>query len=408
MNLRALFSTFALALFISGDSLAQCQLTLQPDSLSSKDAHIFSLDCNSTYAQQGGGCTTTNFAGAWWARASAWTYGGAPGNYRTFIEFNLDSLQQAGCSVNSAIFTLSPDGSSITNSGNNAFNVLRVTQPWLESNITWDTQPTVAAVDSGIDYVTIPADATPFNSYDIDLTAMVNYWLANPGTNYGFMVSLVAEVYYSRVVIGLSENTDPTLRPKLLLDLNCPGACTNLLSGYIYDDANGDCSQDSSEAGLSNWLVKILPGPIYASTDATGYYEASVSNANYTVTQIIPNNHLWDSICPINPNSYSVTGLTGMDTVSNLDFALKADTYCPDLTVDIGANFLRECHNEVYRVSYCNNGNVAANNVYIEVDFDSKLVPSSSTVPWDLPQNGNVYTFQLGTLNPGACGVFAI
>lgn len=417
MTTKALLPVIISLLFFSEISYAQCVLTLQPDAINGKDGIVFDIDCNTAYAQSGAGCDTTNYEGVTQGQASSWTYNGTPGNKRTFIEFDLDSLIQAGCTVNNAIFTLTHNASVYYNCGStstqvncdsNAFTVSRIIEPWLSNTITWANQPQVTAVDSGTDYVLVPDNSIPFGGYDINLTEMVNYWLTNPGSNKGMMLSLQSEQYYRRVIYGLSEISNPAMRPKLVLDLDCPGACTNLISGYIYDDVSSDCSQDSGETGLLNWLVKIEPGPMYANTDSNGYYEAVVSNANYTVSQIIPNNHLWDSICPLSPYAYSVTGLTGTDTISNLDFAVHADAYCPDLTVNIGANFLRRCHTEVYHVSYCNNGNMEANNVSIEINFDGMLDPTISTLPWDLPQNGNVYTFQIGTLAPGACGDFAV
>ena len=59
-------------------------------------------------------------------------------------------------------------------------------------------------------------------------------------------------------------------------------------------------------------------------------------------------------------------------------------------------------------ISYCNNGTATANNVYIEVDFGAYLwTPMSSTLPWS-SQIGNIYRFDIGTIEPGECGSFRV
>ncbi len=412
--MKKLLSTLLIAVLAMAAS-AQCVITLQPGPADGKDAFVHMLDCNTSYAQQGGHCDTTNFFDSQNLSVMAWTWLSNPGVMRSFLEFDLDSLANAGCTVTSAVLELQPTGNPTQyNCGtgttthpcnSNDWRVHRVTSAWDDYTLTALNQPAYATSIQGQDFVDIPNQDQEFAPYTIDITDMVNFWLANPAQNFGMAMKMNDEVnYYKAMRCASSDHPDVWRRPKLILATNCNNACDNLLNGNVYDDVNANCNLDAGEKDLENWMVKIEPGPTYATTDANGYYEAFVGTGNFTVTQLMPNNNLWDSICPL-PYEYNVT-TTGGDTISGLDFALQADAYCPILTVDIGAAFLRKCHTENYIVNYCNNGNVQATGVYIDVEFSPDLTPLTSSIPWQL--NGNIYSFWIDTLDAGECGYFNV
>lgn len=208
------------------------------------------------------------------------------------------------------------------------------------------------------------------------------------------------QTYHIKIAIG--DAGDQVYDSGVFLDAKY----FNIISGNIFHDINLNCNLDSGEYKLSNWLVKAEPGPFYASTNTNGLYAVLVDTGTYTVAQIPPNN-LWGQECPSSPNYYTVTFTSLYDTSYNNDFAIKADILCAYLSVDISTWALRPCSTSYYTVSYCNNGTIPANNVYIEVEFDSVVTPVSSTLPWT-SQNGNVYTFDIGTLIPFQCGSFYI
>ncbi|MFH0864944.1 MAG: T9SS type A sorting domain-containing protein [Bacteroidota bacterium] len=178
-----------------------------------------------------------------------------------------------------------------------------------------------------------------------------------------------------------------------------------IISGNIFQDLNLNCNLDSGEYKLSNWMVKVDPIPFYATTNSNGFYSVFLDTGTYTVSQI-PLNNLWGLGCPSSPDYYTVT-LAQYDSSDANDFAVKANILCAYLNVDISTWMLRPCSTSYYTVYYCNNGTIPANNVYIEVEFDTVVTPVSSTLPWT-SQNGNVYTFDIGTLNPLQCGSFYI
>ena len=391
-------------------------MTLQPGPTEGKDAIAFGLPCSAPWVTGTRPCETSNRGDAPSNLVASWTYFGVQGDHRAFLEFDLDSLAFSGCTVANATLVMYPDsgatsyscgsGSTVHPCQDNSMEVKRVMSSWDEHILNWVNQPNVTTGTSSADVITTSNFSNPYDTVTLNLTDMVNYWLANPTDNHGLRMSLLAENFYAKINMSSSDHPDAGRRPKLILELNCPGSCTNLVGGNVYDDVNSNCTQDAGENGLSNWMVKITPGPFYAITDANGYYSAWINNSTYNVEVISYNNYLWDSVCPVAPAHHIVTPVVSGDTVSNIDFAMTADEYCTDLWVDIGANFLRKCHTEIYNVSYCNNGNIAATGVEVTLNIPAMLIPLTSSIPW--VQSGLDYTFALGTLNPGDCGSFHV
>jgi hypothetical protein len=400
---------------VSAFAYSQCQITLQPGPNEAKDARLFNLPPGSSFAQQFGIDNTTNIGDVEYVIVDNWTYQGTLGPSKSLLEFDLDSLANAGCTVSEAILVFTTDGNSshyhcgsgstIVPCIDNSFMISRVTEAWDEMTVTASTEPNSTAAVPGQDFVVVGNESQPYVNYEIDITDMVNYWLANPSENYGMLMSPQASQAYERFMAASSDHPDAWRRPKLEMTMMCQNSCTNTISGVVFDDISGDCIQDTGEDGLENWLVKIEPGPFYASTDANGYYEANVGDGVYTVTQLIPNNFLWDSVCPI-PYNHIVDLSSGGDA-PNTDFSVNADNYCAQLTVDIGASFLRPCHTELFYVQYCNDGNVDETDVSIDIELDDQLTVSSSTMPWQ-SVNGNTYTFWVGDLAAGECGMFSM
>ncbi|MFK7908441.1 MAG: T9SS type A sorting domain-containing protein [Chitinophagales bacterium] len=83
---------------------------------------------------------------------------------------------------------------------------------------------------------------------------------------------------------------------------------------------------------------------------------------------------------------------------------LKAD--CPILRVDIGSTSLQICSESQYFVYYCNEGNVVGENVQIGVTFPETITFKDSELPFE--RIDDVYFFNIGALEVGQCGDFAI
>ena len=67
------------------------------------------------------------------------------------------------------------------------------------------------------------------------------------------------------------------------LGFNC-GA----VNGHMYLDEDADCTQAVDEVDMPNQLMRILPGPYYAITDANGDYGTGLPYGSYTLEQLNP------------------------------------------------------------------------------------------------------------------------
>lgn len=184
--------------------------------------------------------------------------------------------------------------------------------------------------------------------------------------------------------------------------------CTQLVvKGRITIDDNSNCVTDSLEEGFTGRLLKferVTDATVFYATtyDSLGNYEACLDTGTYTVT-VIPSEPYWQ-VCP---SSQQVT-VDANYTLQTLNWSLQELVSCAWLEVDIAAPLLRMTGGgSAYTVFYCNNGSVAAQNAYVEVDLDADLNFVSSTIPV-ANQNGTVYTFNVGTVDVGECGSFNI
>lgn len=181
---------------------------------------------------------------------------------------------------------------------------------------------------------------------------------------------------------------------------------TNIIKGNVYKDLDYSCSLDSSDLPFgSPQLLKISnsnTGVIsYETTDTTGNYFFKASLGTYTIDVVSPSVY-WQSC----QNQQTVVFSQPFDT-TNLDFALQPTVLCPILNVDLSTVFLRRCFDNTYTIQYCNEGTAAAQNAYVELTLDPYMVYQNSSIPYS-QQNGQVYRFDLGTIDTDTCGSFWI
>lgn len=191
--------------------------------------------------------------------------------------------------------------------------------------------------------------------------------------------------------------------------------------GYAFYDVDGDCFRDSFETtgfeGLTVNLSLYGGGAVNqtytTTTDSNGYYlfdqltgADNSMGANVIIEWPSDSSNLY---CPF-------TGCAGeaLFTFSNelshqSDFGFQCDTLpeCPIMEVDIATWQIRPCSTSYYVVSYRNIGAEPATPATVEVTIDPSLVVTTSSIPWTAV-NGNVYSFNLGNLNPGQGGTFQI
>lgn len=181
---------------------------------------------------------------------------------------------------------------------------------------------------------------------------------------------------------------------------------SNQLVGNIYHDRNSDCLADSLDTPLTSTSVEIKGGgrTVYTRTDNLGNFDFHLDTGAYTLEVLPPNNSPYWTTCPLISTIH-------LDTLSNSDtiaLAFQATVDCPFMSVDISAPFIRRgVAGSRYHVQYCNYGTVDAQNTIIEVELDPYLILTSSSIPI-ISQQGNLYSFNVGTVNYNNCGSFTI
>jgi hypothetical protein len=211
-----------LLFLISSKLIFSQTITLQPGPSAGKDSRIFSLTCGINSI----GCDTTNYGDDGMFQVNAWTWGGSKALCRAFLEFNLSSVNLTSSQVNSAkLFLYFPPNqatydSHSTLSGSNETYLDRITQSWLENGVRWINQPTtvISNLSSSENRVIIPPTTSSNQDIEIDITAMVKFWLDNPTQNFGMRFALATEQNYRRMTFATSDHVVDSLRPKLIIN----------------------------------------------------------------------------------------------------------------------------------------------------------------------------------------------
>lgn len=208
--------------------------------------------------------------------------------------------------------------------------------------------------------------------------------------------------YWDTKIIG----ANPTSKAPWILRLDSiQSLYTNRVRGKVFRDENVDCQADSLPFPIP-FFIKVSPGPFFVSPDSLGNFSIDLDSGTYTIEPVGPLDY-WAATCPANPGIHTVT-LTDSMVVDSLDFGLKSDVMCPRLRVDVSTPALRRCQANTYFLTYENEGTEEAQNAYVEVVMDHFLQVDSASQPWDLPQSGRLFTFQLGNVPVGAQGTILI
>ncbi len=145
--------------------------------------------------------------------AAAWTYGLEFNLWRPLFRFNLSEIP-AGSPVISARLSLyaNPNPVSAPHSGANKSYIRKVTTAWDQNTVTWETHPDYSTVNQ----VSLTESISPTEDYlDLDVTELVREMVANPSTNFGFIIMNRIENTYRSINFASSECTDISKRPKL-------------------------------------------------------------------------------------------------------------------------------------------------------------------------------------------------
>jgi uncharacterized repeat protein (TIGR01451 family) len=177
---------------------------------------------------------------------------------------------------------------------------------------------------------------------------------------------------------------------------------TNVITGNIFEDLNGNCVKDTNEVGLYGAIVEATPGNYFATTDANGNYSLFVDTGVYVISHTPTS--LYNQTCV--GSTYTATINSVTPNFYNANFGDTLKKHCADLKISIAGPYFRQCFKNYLNVAYSNFGAVDAYNVTVAINFDSYIIPISSTMTWT--QGGSVYTFTIDTLKAGHSGSFMV
>jgi hypothetical protein len=183
---------------------------------------------------------------------------------------------------------------------------------------------------------------------------------------------------------------------------NLPEYNLQMISGKVFNDFNEDCALNSGELGFGNWVVRVEYNDltVFTSTTDDGDYALQVPQGDYTISVLSAAN-IWE-FCA---NDLPLTVHPGTPVIQN--FPVKPLVNTPIMDVDISALTFRRCEDNSYHVQYCNQGTMAAEEAYVDINFDEYLTILNSSKPWSQVED-QLYRFDLGAVNPGECGNFSI
>lgn len=125
-----------------------------------------------------------------------------------------------------------------TLSGNNNFIVQRIIEPWDENTVIWTNQPGSTAQNQ----VAVPGTSSESQDYVIDITTLVQDYVNNPSSSYGFLFKLATEQQYRSLIFASSDHSNAALRPRLVVNYNCTLSTENkIMDGFdVYPNPTSD------------------------------------------------------------------------------------------------------------------------------------------------------------------------
>ncbi|RYU94059.1 DNRLRE domain-containing protein [Emticicia agri] len=187
---------------VSNSNCVNC-LQLQPNKTFSKEATISSYipdENRSSSILDIGGVTQTN--------------SGIPNITRTLLDFDLTNITQ-GTEIKRAELHLygHPNTTIGVNMPPNELEIYRITSSWDQNTVTWSTQPTF---DSNVK-VTLSSSTEDYANYIVDITSLVQNYLNDKSNSFGFILKLVDETPYRRLIFASSKSNNPSMYPKLII-----------------------------------------------------------------------------------------------------------------------------------------------------------------------------------------------
>lgn len=215
------------------------------------------------------------------------TISGTPTQARTYVQFDLSQIP-SGATVTDASFSLyiDPNINSSSDPGHNATKLSIVTSAWNQSTITWNQQPTVDTTTNEV--IVGPTTTATSSITGINVTAPVQFWVSNPGQNYGWRFWQVSEytTLHSVEDFASKYDTSASYRPKLIVRYTCPTGIANTTSEpsiSIYPNPTDNILfiRDAASGNFAVEVFNVLGQKVIDETSNNGISTRSLMPGTY-------------------------------------------------------------------------------------------------------------------------------
>lgn len=242
---------------------AQQTLELQPDSVNGKDAFL-----NELYP-------STNFGKHPDFISYSWTFAGNEGIGTSLLQFELTGLPANASILDAKLFLYhNPATFSAGQASNNACYLRKVTDPWNESTVTWNSTPNTTTIGQ---IILAKSTLTNQDYPNINVTSFVQDWYLNPAANHGMFLELIDKSLYNSMKFCSSDCADSLKRPKLVIK---------------YDVGVG-----VKDSGRSSSVFRVYPNP---ASDRLSIEFSEDLVGSYTIVDMMGRMCATRSSCPRN------------------------------------------------------------------------------------------------------------
>ncbi|PQJ10857.1 hypothetical protein CJD36_012870 [Flavipsychrobacter stenotrophus] len=324
---------------------------------------VASTPITATYATTASSCTaptgtatltlaggTTPYAINWYtypAQTGLTATALAPGNYSFHVTDAVGCLRTGTVTINpidiinlsfattSATCTLSNGSATVTSTG----GVAPLTYAWVSGGTT----ATLSAAPAGYHYVTVTdvngcsktgyayvassspvnvamANTSPSCLFTSDGSVHATVWGGTTPYSYNWStgaststITSLDEGYYSVYVTDATGCTAHNYT--YLLPGTTSTSCYCTISGTVYHDLNGNCTQDAGEPGIQGIQIHCS-GWGYTYTNAAGHYSFIVPSGSYTISETVQTLYPLTA-CAVNNVPLTIVASTGCTNVVN-------------------------------------------------------------------------------------------
>ena len=208
--------------------------------------------------------------------AVTWTASGTPFTIRSLIRFDLSVIPEGAEILDARLdlyYATNHSNGGYYQTSDNEARLIRITEPWDEHQVTWETRPDIDPDD----FVILPESTEDYQNYEgIDLTQFVRFFYENPSENYGFIIRLINEFAYTCMTFASSDNNDLEKRPRLSIVYCLPPEVT---FDYTIDNLHSQFHSIADTSGIIEWwwdfgdgFFSNIEDPLHVFNDYGTYY----------------------------------------------------------------------------------------------------------------------------------------